>query len=62
MAGKRELIDTGTSKRYVRRDDRGRFTTDQVEVGRSHAADQRQSAEAVAKPGRDDRGGRTKNG
>ena len=25
MAGKRELIDTGTDKRYVRRDEGGRF-------------------------------------
>jgi len=24
-AGKRELIDTGTDKRYVRRDEKGRF-------------------------------------
>lgn len=60
MAGKRELIDTGTSKRYVRRDDRGRFTTDQVEVGRSLAADQRQGAQATAKPGQGDRGDRRK--
>lgn len=60
MAGKRELIDTGTSKRYVRRDDHGRFTTDQVDVGRSHAADQRQQAKATAKPGQGDRGDRRK--
>jgi hypothetical protein len=25
MAGKRELIDTGTDKRYVRRDKKGQF-------------------------------------
>lgn len=58
MAGKRELIDTGTSERYVRRDDQGRFTTDQVEVGRSLAADQRQGAKATAKPGLGNRGDR----
>lgn len=58
MAGNRELIDTGTSKRYVRRDEQGRFTTDQVEVGRSLAADQRQQAKTVAKPGQGDRGDR----
>jgi hypothetical protein len=58
MAGKRELIDTGTSKRYIRRDDRGRFTTDQVDVGRSLAADQQQHAKATAKPGQGDRGDR----
>ena len=60
MAGNRELIDTGTSKRYIRRDDRGRFTTDQVDVGRSLAADQRQQASATAKPGQGDRGDRRK--
>jgi len=60
MAGKRELIDTGTSKRYIRRDDQGRFTTDQVDVGRSLAADQRQEAKATAKPGQGDRGDRPK--
>jgi hypothetical protein len=56
MPGKRELIDPGTSKRYVRRDEQGRFTTDQVEVGRSLAADRRQQAKTVAKPGQGDRG------
>ncbi len=60
MAGKRELIDTGTSKRYVRRDDRGRFTTDQVEVGRSLAADHPDRAKAQSKPGQGNRGDRRK--
>ena len=58
MASKRELIDTGTSKRYIRRDAHGRFTTDQVDVGRSLAADRRQQAKTVAKPGQGDRGDR----
>ena len=58
MPGQRELLDTGTSKRYIRRDDQGRFTTDQVDVGRSLAADQRQKAKATAKPGQGDRGDR----
>lgn len=60
MAPKRELIDTGTSKRYIRRDDQGRFTNDQVNVGSSHAADQRQGAQTAAKPGQGDRGDRSK--
>ena len=60
MAAKRELIDTGTSKRYIRRDDQGRFTNDQVKVGSSLAADQRQRAKTVAKPGQADRGDRAK--
>ena len=35
-AGKRELIDTGTDKRYVKRNKKGQFT-ESVEVGRSLA-------------------------
>ncbi len=46
--GDRELIDTGTSKRYVRRDANGRFTRDQVLVGRSGASDRRRSASTTA--------------
>jgi hypothetical protein len=53
----RELIDTGTDKRYVRRDDKGRFK-ESVDVGRSHAADQRHDAESKAKRGEGDRGDR----
>jgi hypothetical protein len=60
MVGKRELIDTGTSKRYVRRDDQGRFTTDQVEVGRSLAADNPERAKTASKSGQGDRGDRSK--
>jgi len=58
MASKRELLDTGTSKRYVRRDTNGRFTTDQVDVRKSLAADRRQNDKTVAKPGQGDRGDR----
>ena len=59
-ARKRELIDTGTDKRYARRDARGRFTRDQEDVGRSSASDQRQRAEHVSKPGQGDRGDRAR--
>lgn len=52
---KRELIDTGTDKRYVRRDEKGRFK-ESVDVGRSLAADRRQKAKHAAKPGEGDRG------
>ena len=38
--GKRELIDTGTDKRYVRRDDKGRFE-DVVDVGKSLSQDRK---------------------
>jgi hypothetical protein len=56
--GKRELIDTGTDKRYIRRDARGRFTSDQVDVGRSSAADRRQKSKTPSRPGQGDRGDR----
>jgi hypothetical protein len=62
QGGKRELLDTGTDKRYIRRDARGRFTSDQVDVGRSLAADQRQHAKNAAKPGQGDRGDRKSGG
>jgi hypothetical protein len=59
MAGKRELIDTGTDKRYVRRDEKGRFD-EVVDVGRSLAQDQKRKAKTEAKPGQGDRGDRKK--
>ena len=52
---KRELIDTGTDKRYVRRDDKGRFD-DVVDVGKSLAQDRRQHAETEVESGQADRG------
>ena len=55
--GKRERIDTGTDKRYVRRDDKGQFK-DVVDVGKSHAADQRQHSSTKSKPGQGDKGDR----
>ena len=57
MPAKRELIDTGTDKRYVRRDEAGRFK-ESVDVGKSLAADRRQHSETKAKPGQGDRGDR----
>ena len=42
----RELIDTGNDKRYVRRDDKGRFD-EVVDVGRSLAQDRRQHSSNV---------------
>jgi hypothetical protein len=52
---KRELIDTGTDKRYVRRDERGRFT-ESDDVGRSLAADRRTEAKTTARKGDGDKG------
>lgn len=54
---KRELIDTGTDKRYVRRDERGRFS-ESVDVGKSLAADRRTHAKTKSKSGQGDRGDR----
>jgi hypothetical protein len=55
----RELIDTGNDKRYVRRDEKGRFK-DVTDVGRSLAADRRQHSKTPAKKGEGDRGDRPK--
>jgi hypothetical protein len=53
----RELIDTGTDKRYVRRDEQGRFK-ESDDVGRSSAADQRQHSNTKPKRGEGDKGDR----
>ena len=56
-AVKRELIDTGNDKRFVRRDKQGRF--DEVEdVGRSLTQDRRRQAKKVSKPVQGDKGDR----
>lgn len=52
---KRELIDTGTEMRYVRRDEDGKFK-ESVDVGRSLSVDKRHKAKNDAKPGEGDRG------
>lgn len=57
MAGKRELIDTGTDKRYVRRDEEGKFT-ESDDVGRSLAKDVKTKAKTAVKPGQGDKGDR----
>ena len=57
MTGKRELIDTGNDKRYVRRDENGRFD-EVVDVGRSSAQDQKRHAKSESKPGYGDQGDR----
>lgn len=53
----RERIDTGTDKRYIRRDEKGQFK-ESDDVGRSHAADQRQHAKTKSRKGEGDRGDR----
>ena len=56
MSKDRELLDTGNDKRYIRRDDDGKFTDDQVNVGRSLSQDQRQQAQTNTPKGQGDRG------
>ena len=51
----RELIDTGTDKRFVRRDDEGQFK-ESDDVGRSLARDRQQQAKTKVPPGQGDRG------
>lgn len=60
--GKREEIETGRGdeKRYIRRDEDGHFTDDQVDVGRSLTADRRQHAKHEAPKGEGDRGDRSR--
>ena len=58
MQAKRELIDTGTNKLFVRRNARGTSFAEVVDVGRSLAADRRQHSKRKAKPGQGDRGDR----
>ena len=57
----RELVDTGKDKRFVRRDDKGRF--DEVaDVGRSLTQDRRQHAKKTVPPGQGDRGDQKRRG
>ncbi len=58
---KRELIDTGKDKRYVRRDDEGRFE-ESDDVGRSLSQDVRKHAKTTVKPGQGDRGDQKRHG
>ncbi|HYV11230.1 MAG TPA: hypothetical protein VE980_10060 [Pyrinomonadaceae bacterium] len=55
----RELIDTGTDKRFVRRNEKGQFD-DVVDVGRSLANDRKQQAKTKVPPGQGDRGDQKK--
>jgi hypothetical protein len=53
----RELIDTGTDKRFVRRDEQGQFK-ESDDVGRSLSRDIKQHAKTKSKKGQGDRGDR----
>jgi hypothetical protein len=57
MARKRETIEPNEGdKRYIRRDEEGKFTEDQVDVGRSLAADNNQKAKTTVPKGHGDQG------
>ena len=47
-------------KRYVRRDEQGQFTDQQVNVGRSLAADRRSKSKTIVPKGQGDRGDQKK--
>lgn len=53
--GKRELIDTGSDKRYVRRDTTGQFK-ESDDQGRSLGQDVKREAKTKVKAGQGDRG------
>jgi hypothetical protein len=54
-SSKRELIDTGADKRYVRRDEKGQFK-ESDDVGRSLALDMKKKAKTEAPTGQGDKG------
>jgi hypothetical protein len=56
---KRELINTGRDKRYVRRDAQGQFE-ESDDTGRSLSQDPKRRAKKSSKAGQGDRGDRRK--
>ena len=57
MPAKRELINTGKDKRFVRRSKTGKFK-ESDDVGRSLSSDRRTKAKSAARPGQGDKGDR----
>lgn len=61
MATKRELVEPKPDdKRYVRRDEQGQFTEDQVDVTKSLSADVQQAARKKVASGQGDKGDQKK--
>jgi hypothetical protein len=60
-SSKRELIDTGTDKRYVRRDEKGRFN-ESDDVGRSLSQDIKRKAKTKVPAGQGDKGDQQRGG
>lgn len=58
MQSKRELIDTGSNKLFVRRNARGTSFTKVVDAGRSITRDKRTKAKRKVPSGQGDRGDR----
>jgi hypothetical protein len=56
-AAKRELINTGSDKRFVRRGAAGKFK-ESDDVGKSLSADRRKKAKTKVKSGQGDKGDR----
>ena len=56
-AQKRELIDTGRDKRYVRRDSEGKFN-ESDDQGQSLSQDRKRKAKTDVKSGQGDKGDR----
>jgi hypothetical protein len=54
-SSKRELIDTGTDKRYIRRDAQGQFK-ESDDQGRSLSRDRKTKAKTVVPKGQGDKG------
>jgi hypothetical protein len=54
---KRQLINTGSDKRFVRRDRQGQFK-ESDDVGKSLSSDRRRKAKTTAKAGQGDKGDR----
>jgi hypothetical protein len=56
-SSKRELVNTGRDKRYVRRDPAGKFN-ESDDVGKSLSQDRRRRSKTTAKAGQGDKGDR----
>jgi hypothetical protein len=56
-SAKRELINTGSDKRFVRRGSQGQFS-ESDDVGKSLASDRRKKAKRTVKSGQGDKGDR----
>ena len=60
IMAKRELIDTGADKRYVRRNKLGTSFVESDDVGRSLAADRRKHAKTKVQSGQGEKGDRAR--